>query len=342
MVKHFSTKINDVAHTRALLYDDERMPKLKNKEQELDLLVQVAELYYQQGLLQADIAKRLSVSRSTISRALQHARDAGIVEIKIHIDRVKTQQLELALRREFELTEVRVLRDTPHTGDTTDELGQLAAAYLSQNIEDGMILGVSYGRSVAATIRHIEPERPKDVTVIQVIGALGAKNPLIEGADLSRQLANKYGGSYRYLYAPLLVEDRTTRDLLLEEPLVNDVLTIGRQANIALFGIGALEADFSDLWSDYLNLDTLDTLRAKGAVGHLCAEFFDIHGNVLDTATNDRSISIGLKSLLDIYTVVAVAGGKQKSNAILGALRGGYIDVLITDEAAAHSIIKKL
>ena len=319
-----------------------QMPKLKNRAHELNLLVNVAELYYQEGLHQAEIAKRLSVSRSTISRALQEARTSGIVEITIHSDRVKVQQLEFALQEAFALKEVRVLQAESGAEDTIDELGRLAAQYLSRQIRDGMILGVSYGRSVAATIRHLKPESPKDVMVIQLIGALGAKNPLIEGADLSRQLAIKYGGSYRYLYAPLLVEDKRTRDLLLEEPLVHDVLAIGKQANLALFGIGALEADFSNLWSDYLSPKALDTLRVKGAVGHLCAEFFDARGNVLDVTPNERSVSIGLRSLHEIQTVVAVAGGLQKSRAILGALRGGYIDVLITDEAAAGAIAESL
>lgn len=308
---------------------------------DVPFLLQVAQYYYQDGLTQLQISRNLGTSRSTISRALQTARDLGIVEITIHHDWLNYNQLEQQLKHTFGLKQVSIL-PAGHA-DILDELGKLAATSVDAHIRDGMILGMSYGRSLAATIQHIRPQHKQNISVVQLIGALGSHNPLIEGLDLSRNLANKYGGSYRYLYAPLLVEDRRTRDLLTSENLVRDVLEIGRQADVALLGIGALASNVSSLiWTGYLNPKELTKLQQQGAAGHMCAQFYDDDGKVMDIPFNARTISIGLDALKKIDTVIVVAGIKEKSRAILGALRGGYIDVLITDEATAQGIMERL
>ncbi|MEM6430516.1 MAG: sugar-binding transcriptional regulator, partial [Deinococcota bacterium] len=308
---------------------------------DIQLLLQIAQAYYDQGLTQLQISRKLGTSRSTVSRALQTARDIGLVEITIHHDWLNYNQLEQQLKAKFGLKQVSIL-PAGHA-DVLDELGKLAATSLDTYICDGMILGMSYGRSLAATIKYIRPQPKQNISVVQLIGALGSHNPLIEGLDLSRNLANKYGGSYRYLYAPLLVEDRRTRDLLTGENLVQDVLEIGKQADVALLGIGALAANVSSLiWTGYLNQKELTKLQQQGAAGHMCAQFYNDDGSVMDIPFNRRTISIGLDALKQIDTVIVVAGTKEKSRAILGALRGGYIDVLITDEAAAQGIMERL
>jgi len=306
--------------------------------EELNFLLTVADLYYEQGLTQAEIGRKLETSRSTISRALQEAKRQGLVEITIHHELAQRSQLEHELQSLFNLKTVHILADPSE--DIIDDLGKLAADYLTKHTQNNMILGMSYGRSVAATIRHTTAKKLNNIIVVQILGALGSTNPLIESPELSRELAYKFGGTYRYLYTPLLVEDSRTRDLLIEEPMVQDVLAIGRQANIALLGIGSLNSSMSHLWMGYLNKEALLNLQNQGAVGHMCAEFFDAHGSIMNIPSNKHSISIGLNALKNIDTVIAVAGGKEKSQAILGALRGGYIDVLITDQAAAEGIMR--
>jgi len=311
--------------------------------EDLSFLLEVSKLYYQEGKTQAAIGRRMETSRSTISRALQEARDLGLVEITIHYDWFHKSELEHTLKQSYNLKEVLILPtdNASGTNETIDNLGQLAAGYLEKNVKDNMILGMSYGRSVAATIKHIQADAKENLSVVQIIGALGSSNPLIEGSELSRDLASKYGGSYRYLYAPLVVEDKLKRDLFVEESLVQDVLSLGKQADILVTGIGSIQRhDTSLIWSGYLSEKDLDGFDTQGAVGYMCAQFFDNAGNLMDIPYNDRIIGIGLETLRDVDTVVAVAGGIDKSQAILGALRGGYIDVLVTDEAAAEEIMR--
>ncbi|MEL6272011.1 MAG: sugar-binding transcriptional regulator, partial [Chloroflexota bacterium] len=300
-----------------------------------------ARMYYEQNLTQTEIGRRLNTSRSTVSRLLQEARDTGIVQITINYTWERDAHLEAQLMSASNLRDVRVLKSFNHPPeDVMQGMGQLAARYLNRIVDDNMVVGVSYGRSIAHTVQQVPPTPREGVTVVQIIGALGSNNPLIEGVDLTRALAAKYTASYRYLPTPLIVEDARIRDLLANEPSVQDVLTLGRQSNIALLGIGALGADTSGLiWMNYLNRNELGRLQSSGAVGHMCAEFFDESGNILDVDLNRRSISIRLETLRQIDTVIAVAGTENKARAILGALTGNYIDVLITDDKAAIGIL---
>jgi len=306
-----------------------------------DLMVEAATLYYEEDLTQAEIGRRLNTSRSTVSRLLRDARAQGVVQIAINHPWARHSHLEARLKEAFGLTDARVLRaGTLSADDALEGVGALTARYLQHAIRDEMVLGVSYGRSIAATIRHLQPPHDLALVVVQLLGALGSDNPLIEGSDLARNLAAKYGATYRYLYAPLVVEDPRTRDLIVQEPLVDDVLAIGRQADIALVGIGALGDEAPSLiWRGYLTASDLARLQREGAVGNMCAQFFDAHGRKLDTDLNRRSISIGLDGLATCGLVVAAASGRRKAHAILGALRGGHIDILVSDDRTIAEVL---
>lgn len=306
-----------------------------------DMLIEAAMLYYEEHLTQSEIGRRLNTSRSTISRWLKEARNKGLVQITINYSWARNSQLEDALKAQFSLKDAYVLRTSSQNNlDITNGIGILAAKCLQATIEENMILGVSYGRSIAATIRNLEPQDPLALTVVQILGALGADNPLIESAELTRNLASKYGAQYRYLYAPLMVEDKKARDIIMQEPLVNDVITIGKLADVVLLGIGSLEEHATNhIWRGYLNTQDFSKLKQAGAVGNMCAQFFDDNGTMIDTDFNHRSISIGLDSLKKISNVIAVASGIPKVNAIRGALLGKYVTILVTDDMAAKELL---
>lgn len=305
------------------------------------LLIEAARLYYEEDRTQAEIAQALHMSRSTVSRLLRDARKHGIVEITVNYRWARNLRLERELKEQHALDDVKVLQNPGFSADHTQEgMGRLAGMYLESVVRNDMILGVSYGRSIESTIRNMNPKTRVAMTVVQIIGALGSKNPLIEGADLTRGLAQKYGADYRYLYAPLMVESADARGVILQEPLVQDALALGQQADVVLIGIGTpASSSFEHIWSGYMSRHDLAKMRSAGAVGHMCAEFFDENGDILDVPFNQRTISIGLSTLRNVPKVVAVAGGIEKSGAILGALRGGYVDVLITEENAARQVV---
>ncbi len=304
-------------------------------------LMQVAKLYYFEQLTQAEIGRKLDTSRSTVSRLLQEARDKGIVKITIEYPWERDEELEQALQATFGLRDARVLVAYDQPDDEVRKgMGLLAAEYLDQIFQDDMIVAVSNGRSIASVVEQVKPSRPVKMTVVQLIGALDSGNPLLDGPDMVRDLAEAYGAKYRYMNAPLLVEDIRTRDYLMQEPYVQETLAMARRANVAILGVGHLSGEYlGTIWRGYLTTEDIAWLQNQGGVGHMCAQHFDIHGTLLDVELNRRVIGMGISALRNIDTVVAIAGGEEKTLAILGAIRGNYLDVLITDDQAAQKML---
>jgi len=306
-----------------------------------EVLPQVASLYYEQGLTQAQIARQVGVSRSTVSRAIQEARDSGLVEIIVHYPWKQAPEVEQALMDRYQLRQAKVLTGVERSyEEMLRGLGVLAARYLHEILFDGAILGISWGMAVYWTVRALEPRRRLNLTVVQMVGAVGEGDPFIDGPDLARLLASIYGGESRYLHAPLIVEDAHTRDVLLQEPRIRETLALARRADIALVGIGAPKEDiYSMLRAGYVSQGDLVELRSLGVVGDVCARPYDIDGQAMDLQLTRRIVGVELRDLRGIEYVVGVAGGETKAEAIVGALRGRHINVLVTDEAAARAVL---
>ena len=306
-----------------------------------ELLAQVASLYYEDHLTQDEIARRVGTSRSTVSRMLDEARQAGVVEIVVHYPWKTVPPLEDELAARFGLRGARVLagQGRPYE-EIVRGLGALAARYLESILVADTTLGISWGVAVHSTVRALRPERHLPLTVVQMVGAVGEGNPLMDGPDLARLLAEVYGGEYRYLHAPLIVEDAHAREALLQEPRIRETLALARRADVALVGIGAPAPEvYSLLRAGYVDRGALAQLRALGVVGDVCARHYDAQGVELDIELNRRIVGIELEALHGIGQVIGVAGGEAKAEAILGALRGGHVNVLVTDDAAAQKVL---
>ncbi len=307
-----------------------------------DFLARVASLYYEDNLTQEEIARQIGGSRSTVSRLLNEARDTGVVEITIHHAWKTNSSLERELKDKFELHQVAVLScDSQNSGEILSGLGELAARYVDQDLTEDSILGISWGTAVHSTVQALRPKSRIPITIVQMVGAVGLGDPLIDGPDLARFLANVYGGEYRYLHAPLIVESQRVQEAFHKELMMQETLAIARRADVALVGIGSLHPEESSLLrAGYLDEGALAQLRTQGAIGDICARHYDATGRVLDIELNRRIVGIGLNDLRNIDRLIAVAGGELKAEAILGALRGGYINILVTDDKAAEKVIE--
>jgi len=304
-------------------------------------LAEVASWYYEEGLDQAAIARRLGCSRSMVSRYLKEARARGLVEIRVRHPLKTDPQLAKALQSRFPLREAHVLADPPADPQRLlRRLGELGARLLRARLRPGIRIGVSWGTAVYEVVRAM-PEFPvPGAQVIQIIGALGSGDPMIDGPELARWLAEKLEAPVRHLHAPLLVESEEVAQALRRERAIAEVLAAARRVHVALIGIGSVDPRLSSLRrAGYLREDELEGLRAAGAVGDMLARAMDAEGNLLDHPLNRRVVGLEPEALRRIPTVIAVAGGAAKAPAIRAALRGGYVDVLVTDAAAAAAVL---
>jgi deoxyribonucleoside regulator len=321
------------------------MSKYRRGEERDDLLADVAEMYYEQNLTQAEISRAIGMTRSAVSRILTEARQKGIVQISVirplHFD----EELEAALKNRFNLQSAHVL-----AGNFVDDydklrrqLGQAAAGVLKERLQPEMICGVAWGTTVSATIEALEDSNLPSVQVVQLVGVLQSNSHAYNAQALVEIMSRKLGGGGTYLYSPFIVENAQTAQSILGLSDVRETLAVGRRSDIALVGIGTvLDANYSSLYQGgHITLHTLRELRDDGAVGDVGGVHIDIEGNVAGSDFNKRMVGISGDDLLGIPTRLAVAGGIAKAEAILGALRGGYVNLLVTDSETAEAVLAK-
>lgn len=307
----------------------------------LEFLAQIALWYYEEDLSQEEIAQRINRSRSMVSRLLQEAHECGLVEIRVHYPLKTDSELEHRLCEAFKLSQAWVLAEPPGDYDTLlRRLGELGARCLQQKLHDGIRIGIGWGTALYEVARALNTSSLHDAVVIQIIGSVGYGDPVVDGPELARWLAQKLNATSRFLHAPLIVDDEGVARALLRERTIAETLALARRVEVALVGIGTIDPRLSSLRrAGYLNEDDLISLEKAGAVGDVVARQLAADGHPLENPLNQRVIGIDLESLRSIPTVIGVSGGVVKAPAILAALRGGYVNTLVTDAATASHVL---
>lgn len=306
-----------------------------------NFLSEICNLYYNTNMTQSEIAQKFSTTRFKISKFLSEAKDKKIVEITIHSTYDHSSDLEATLKDRFNLKDIIVFDDSSSPEeDILTCLGELGANYLNTVIKENLIIGVAWGKTLFSVIKNIHPPKKFHITVTQLLGSAAKNNPLTDAPELIRRLANAYDGKYKFLYAPMYIANDYARKALMHEPIINDELFLASKSDIIITGIGTIDSIFSSsLWSNYFVKNEEKIAKDLGACGCICGHIYDINGNELDLDLNKKLIGIDLNTLHHTNYTIAVAAGKFKSQAILGALRGQHINVLITDSSTAEKII---
>lgn len=313
-------------------------------QKDRDYLIDIARKYYVERLSQQEIARELGISRPTVSNLLKQCREEGIVTIQIEeVSSSLTQALADQLKTSCPLREVVVVQSQMNPDQTLSTAGEAATDFLLKRLRDGLTLGLSWGTSLHQFVRQV-PRRPVvDAEVIQMVGSLGAENPESDGFELVRSLAHKINAGYSLLHAPILVKTPQLKEMLEQEERLKSVLEKMACIDIAFVGISSDRPEDSSLVREgFLSGTEAQKIVEAGGVGHICCYHYDREGRFLDVEENRRIIGVRSFELTDIPEVVGVACGSRKADAILGALRGGLIDTLITDEAAALSMLSSL
>lgn len=304
----------------------------------IDLLTDIATRYYLQNESQVDIARVLGLDPSTVSRSLKRAREEGIVHIEIRPPRRHRVDLGRELAARFGLARVIV---APSDDDGLDSLGAVAAEYIESLLRSDMRLGVSWGRTLGAVVRHLRPGAVSNLRIAQLAGGMDDPSPGIQGHELVRAVADLYPDSrVHYVHAPAIVASLEVCRAFLGDRTVRSALETGAASEIALVGIGAMDVGATLVRGGHVSADDWATLMRAGAVGNVNARFFAANGTPAGDL-DKRTIALDWKALRAIPTVIAVAAGADKARAIEAALRGGFVDVLVTDEATASGIMAR-
>jgi len=319
---------------------------------ELRQLVQCLELYYRQGRSQKEIAQALGVSAATVSRLLKRAFDEGMVRVELDLPR--TEELETALIGRFGLRDAVVIASGGR-GDVREALGVAAAAYFEKVATNGLRVGLSCGFTLYQTIRALRERRFRDLALYPLSGESTLKLVDLSPNTLVGMMAAKYRPHVTAYALPVqhlvsLREIERARRRLLRDPEVRRIYEAAQSVDIALVGIGRIGEQtpgFCSLAEAYGV--SVRRLRELGVVGEINYQPFDAEGRVVDRpelrALARRVLSVSGDRLQELSRredrhVIAVAGGRAKIDAVRGALRGRFMNVLVTDEDVAAAVLR--
>jgi len=311
------------------------------KHENARLMTKVARLYHEQGLSQPNISARLHISQSRVSRLLTKATEVGIVRTTVVNTAGVYAELEDELEKKYSVSEIVIVDTVDSEEQILKSLGSAAAHYLESTLTGGDKIGISsWSATLLSTVEAMRPKVSKVADeVVQVIGGVGESNAQAHAVRLAGRLAEVTGARVSYLPAPGLVSTPEAARALFSNQNISSVLNSVDELTLLLVGIGSIEpSKLLKESGNSLSEKERKELAKLGAVGDVCMRFFDENGKSLKTNLDKRIIGISADQLKKITRRVAVAGGARKQKAIRAALKGGWVNVLITD----HKTAKKL
>lgn len=267
-------------------------------------LAHVARLYYVRGLTKLQIADRLGISRFKVARLLDQAQEEGVVRIEIAEPVPVDDALSQRLEERFALQAAVVV-------EAEEDVARAAASLLPTLLAPGDVLGVGWGETLSRIAEQLPPA-DAGVSVVQVCGAIAGLSRGTGPSEVALRFAERLGGPLYPLPAPAHTS-RAARRALVDNPAVRPTVEMFERVTLALVGVG---------------------VRPRGK-GHMLVHVFDGDGGFEQDLD---AIALSIDQLARVR-LLAAAGGAVKRRAVLGALRTGFVDVLVTDrDCAEHAL----
>lgn len=307
------------------------------------LMIKVARLYHTHGMRQNDIAKRLQISQSRVSRLLTQAQEASIVRTVVAVPRDINAELEERVEELYPVSEVHVIDVVSEDErELNRDLAHAMATLLDEVSFEARVIGfTSWSKTLRLVVDALQPMRTRTESVVEMLGDLGPPDIQHEAARSTQRLATLVGGQPVFLRTPGVVPSAQLRDQLLSRDLhARQALAMLDSMDLALVGIGAAEIDPALHPGDnFFTEEQFAAMRALGAVGEVCLHFIDAQGRPVPGGLDELVVGVSTTQLRSAGRRWAVAGGNRKHDAVRAALAGGWIDTLVTDVATAEHLV---
>lgn len=319
---------------------------------ELRQMVRCVQLYYRAQRHQNEIARELGLSSSKVSRLLKRAVADGMVRVEIELP--KRPRLEAALVEHFRLRDAVVI-PSGEVRDLKEDLGVAAARYFERVVADGARVGLSCGYTLYCLIRALRERHFRKLEIYPLSAESTLQLVDLFPNTLVGMMAAKYRPHVRAFALPVQVlgtraEIQRQRRRLLQKGEVRRIYQAANDVDIALVGIGLIAEATPGFCSlaEFYGVG-VRRLRALGVVGEINYHPFDRHGQILDRRElrplTQRVLAVPPARLRELSArygklVIAVAGGSDKRDAIVGAMRGRFANVLVTDEDTAAALLQ--
>ncbi|MBD0902695.1 MULTISPECIES: sugar-binding transcriptional regulator [Klebsiella] len=311
----------------------------KEDDIRLDQKVRAAWMYYIAGQNQSEIASQLGTSRPVVQRLIAAAKEEGIVSISLHHPVANCLDYAQLLQEKYRLIECNIV-PAFNEESTLDSVSfgcyQLMARYLQDDKEK--IIGLGSGLTLKKALQRIDFDS-QNTRCVALISAMDADGQCNYYDDVPLLLTSKIKAKYYQWPAPRYAQTQEEYDMWCTSRLFCSVSAVARRADVIFVGIGPLGTQSPIFKDGFINQAQMDELTARGGIGEIMGRFIDAEGGVVDSEINRMITSYDIRQ--SQCPRIAVACGEYKRPAILAALKGGWINGLVTDEHTARWLLTR-
>ncbi len=296
------------------------------------LLYKIAYYYYVEEKTQQEIAELLSITRIRVIKLLEKARQTGVIQFKLRRNAEFNMEMEKRLIQTYQLQDVFIVPSPVGSDKTNDNVAKAASVYISDRLSENSLINMGYGDTSKRLLNYMAKVAEHTISCVSLTGGVSYYLPDTR--------SNVFNANLHLIPAPLLASSVEMAQAIRKENSVNEVFRMAHLASFTVVGIGGLHEKSTIFSTGTLNNNDLLFLKMKGAVGDILSHFIDKDGKLVDNSIEDRLIAQSLETLKTFPNVIGVAAGASKVNAISAALRGQYLDVLITDVDTAELLLE--
>jgi DNA-binding transcriptional regulator LsrR (DeoR family) len=295
------------------------------------LMVKVAWYYYFESMTQQTIAQQVGISRMRVVKLLEKARQTGIIQFKLRQTGASRLEVERQVIARFALSDAFIVPTPPPGAVVNESIANAAALYISDRLGENAFINIGYGDTPNRILNNLATMAEQPLSCVSLTGGVNYYLPDAR--------SNVFNAKLFLMPAPLLANSPETAEAMRNEASVLDISRMCSLAGISVVGIGAMHESATIVQNGILSKNDLTYLGMHGAVGDILSHFIDKDGRLVKTPLEDRLLAIPLDALKALPCVIGAAAGEAKVAAIHAALQGGYLDVLITDEATAAKLL---
>jgi deoxyribonucleoside regulator len=308
--------------------------------EEKRFIAKISRLYYIEGLTQQNIADKLKISRTKVSRYLTRARKAGIVEITINHTPEDFSNMEYQIEKKYRIRECIIVDTLENDGEIIRSMGERINNLLGRLLDNGSYIGIGWGYSMRELSRYINIVDKSDIKVVPMIGGLGRTGTGVHTNSVAKRIADRVGGISYMIHSPAVMDSRKVKQIMEKDSNVRAIMDMSEKIDTALIGLSDLGSESTLIKTGSFSEEDFRYLRRLGVVGDVNLIFIDREGRHVPNKIDERIVRVPLERLKKIKNVISVVFGKRKLEVLTAALRGHIINILLTDKDTAKYILR--
>ncbi len=309
----------------------------KLKDEEIQQIVNIAEMHYLKQISQKEIAEELNISKSKVCRYMKSGIELGIVKISVVNPLEKRFSLEDFFKSRFGLRDVIIVEDQPlQQRGNWDHVGMAASQYLKKILRDGDVVGLQWGRTGSAIARTLEELPQQDLKIVQIMGTTFCSQKDMEETFL--QYSQKLRADVFRVPLPVILQTQEIRDVIMRDDRIREAMEWYKRCSVIVVTAAPVGKRSTSYIEKFVDEDEVRLLEECGAIGDMCGRFINLQGEICCPELDKRTNGISLDLIAQNKNAVLVGCGEEKVLPLIAGLNGGYGSVLITDHATAEHI----